>query len=156
MNNLENFDKYLSNKKLDNFDINKLPIEYFTNLTDVLISTEDLKKKFTGDFSLISYICENFEDLKILPSLRIVFYFEDNSHLITPIHLRYYNFIFYIIKDKTNKYILFTTSTKVHSKGYNMITSFNSLNELLESVILDHLVSRVHPDFLKKLSRDNI
>ena len=156
MNNLENFDKYLSNKKLDNFDINKLAIEYFTNLTDVLISTEDLKKKFTGDFSLISYICENFEDLKILPSLRIVFYFEDNSHLITPVHLRYYNFIFYIIKDKTDKYILFTTSSKVHSNSYNMITSFNNLNELLESVILDHLVSRVHPDSLNKLRKDDI
>lgn len=156
MNNLENFDKYLSNKKLENFDINKLPIEYFTNLTDILISTEDLKKKFTGDFSLISYICENFEDLIKLPSLRIVFYFEDNSHLITPVYLRYYNFIFYIIKDKTNKYILFTTSTKVHSKGYNMITSFNSLNELLESVVLDHLVSRVHPDFLDKLKEDSL
>ena len=95
MNNLENFDKYLSNKKLDNFDINKLPIEYFTNLTDILISTEDLKKKFTGDLSLISYICENFEDLKILPSLRIVFYFEDNSHLITPIHLLQFYFLYY-------------------------------------------------------------
>lgn len=156
MSNLENFDKYLSNQKLDSFDIKKLPIEYFTNLKDILISSEKIKEKFEGEEILISYICENFEDLKILPSLRIVFYFEDNSHLITPIHLRYYNFIFYIIKDKTNKYILFTTSTKVHSKGYNMITSFNSLNELLESVILDHLVSRVHPDFLNKLSRDDI
>ena len=156
MNNLENFDKYLSNKKLDNFDINKLPIEYFTNLEEILLSSEYIKKKFIGNSLLIDYICENFEDLIKLPSLRIVFYFEDNSHLIPPVHLRYYNFIFYIIKDKTDKYILFTTSSKVYSNSYNMITSFNSLNELLESVILDHLVSRVHPDFLNKLSRDDI
>ena len=62
-------------------------------------------------------------------------------------------FIFYIIKDKNNKYILFTTSSKVHSKGYNKINKFNTLNELLESIILDHLISRVHPDFLEKLKK---
>lgn len=153
MNNLENFDKYLSNQKLDNFDINKLPIEYFTNLKDILISSEKIKEKFEGEEILINYICYNFEELTELPSLRIVFHYEDNSHLITPIHLRYFNFIFYIIKDKNNKYILFTTSSKVHSKGYNKINKFNTLNELLESIILDHLVSRVHPDFLEKLKK---
>lgn len=153
MNNLENFEKYLSNQKLDNFDINKLPIEYFTNLKDILISSEEVKEKFDGEEILINYICYNFEELTELPSLRIVFYYEDNSHLITPNHLRYFNFIFYIIKDKNNKYILFTTSSKVHSKGYNKINKFNTLNELLESIILDHLISRVHPDFLEKLKK---